>query len=104
MRPPDPGRPAGDHPPVTLPNGPDAHRDNATVPQACYGEPGDGVQVRCADGRPCVEVSARTVAGHRVKYVEGDAAAGEALLEAARRWAEAHGRGTPVGDEMGETA
>ena len=56
---------------------------------AMSGPAGELVQ-RCANGRPCVEVTEQLEAGHGTKYVEGCAEHGEELIAQAARIAEVH--------------
>lgn len=54
------------------------------------------LEVRCADGRPCIEVADRLVAADTVQYVEGDVAAASRLRETAARFAELHNFGQVI--------
>ena len=54
------------------------------------------LEVRCAAGRPCIEVADRLVAADTVQYVEGDVDAASRLRETAARFAELHNYGQPT--------
>jgi hypothetical protein len=56
---------------------------------------------RCANGRPCVEVTARLTAADLAEYVHGNKAAADQLRDRARLWAAAHGYGRPAELEEG---
>jgi len=97
MGPPDAATPPG-HPsgaPITHEPGSSGADGSAGVSQ----RPGTDIERRCADGRPCPEVSARVIAAHVARYVDGDHAEADGLFAAARRWADAHGHGSPARHE-----
>lgn len=96
---PDAERRPATTPTDALHSNPDASR-RSTVPRACHGE----LEVRCADGVACVEVTARTREGEVAIHVHGDVTEGERLLASARRIAELHGYGSPARRDLEESA
>jgi hypothetical protein len=84
------GRRTPDQAPVAADSS-NTHADST----AAVSQPAERI-VRCASGRPCVEVAARVRAGQEALHVTGCVEQGRQLLATAQRIAELHGHGTPA--------